>query len=395
MSTSETKGVVLCILDGWGVAEASETNAISLAAPYWAQMLKNYPNTTLAASEEKVGLPDGQMGNSEVGHMTIGLGRVLMQDLPKIDQAISSGDLKTNEKVLQAIEQLKKTQRPCHLMGLLSPGGVHSHMNHIIEVAKLFSDAGITVHVHGFLDGRDTPPKSAASYVGEFLNAIEEHSNIHLSTLGGRYFAMDRDNRWDRIELAYKAIVQGKAPKFSNAIKQNLLWGDSSANYYYDMLNKKYPNTSTTEDAGILFSAEGINLVQTKINLFLNEGDAATNSPKSFDVKEYNSTSLLNKVIRKNFVASKLDWTNASKIYSKSLEILKPYDSSYVKSLIPFDYILKARSYLDKTDTSSTIEQSLNYAKQSYQLDSKSIITIQTIMIENILKMMIIITIIT
>ena len=198
--------VVLCILDGWGVGPEDAYNGIK-AATYWPTLLQKYPNTQLQASEHYVGLPEGQMGNSEVGHMTMGLGRVLMQDLPKIDQAIYSGEFKKNEKVLNAIDQLKKTQRPCHLMGLLSPGGVHSHMNHIIEVAKLFSDAGITVHVHGFLDGRDTPPKSAASYVGEFLNAIEGHSNIHLSTLGGRYFAMDRDNRWDRIELAYKAIV--------------------------------------------------------------------------------------------------------------------------------------------------------------------------------------------
>jgi 2,3-bisphosphoglycerate-independent phosphoglycerate mutase len=151
--------------------------------------------------------------------MTIGLGRVLMQDLPKIDQALSRGELKKNEKVLSAIEQLKKTQSPCHLMGLLSPGGVHSHMNHFVEVAKFLSDAGITVHVHGFLDGRDTAPKSAAGYVSEFLSVINRYSNVHLSTLGGRYFAMDRDNRWERIELAYKAVVQAKAPKFSNALQ--------------------------------------------------------------------------------------------------------------------------------------------------------------------------------
>lgn len=209
---------MLCILDGWGIGPENAYNGIK-AATHWPTLLRKYPNTQLQASDHYVGLPDGQMGNSEVGHMTIGLGRVLMQDLPKTDQAISSGELKTNEEVLQAIEQLKKTQRPCHLMGLLSPGGVHSHMNHIIEVAKLLSDAGITVHVHGFLDGRDTPPKSAAGYVDQFLRATAHYTNIHLSTLGGRYFAMDRDNRWERIELAYNAIVQAKAPKFSNAIQ--------------------------------------------------------------------------------------------------------------------------------------------------------------------------------
>ncbi|MCX6210468.1 MAG: caspase family protein, partial [Bacteroidetes bacterium] len=162
--------------------------------------------------------------------------------------------------------------------------------------------------------------------------------------------------------------------KFSNAIKQNLLWGDSSANYYYDMLNKKYPNTSITEYAGILFSAEGINLVQTKINLYLEGKD------EGCFTREFDNNSLIKKSISKMFAASKLNWTNASKIYSKSLEILKPYDSAYVKSLMTVDYILKARSYLDKTDTSLTIEQSLNYAKKSYDLDNKSIIAIQTIL---------------
>mgnify|MGYP000753532646 CR=1 FL=1 len=210
--------VVLCILDGWGIDPNDTFNGIK-AATHWSGILQKYPHTQLKASDHYVGLPDGQMGNSEIGHMTIGLGRVLLQDLPKIDQAFSNGSLKTNEKILMAIEQLKNTQKPCHLMGLLSPGGVHSHMNHVIEAAKLLADAGVDVYVHGFLDGRDTPPKSAAAYVNIFLKAISNYSNINLASLGGRYFAMDRDNRWDRIQLAYKAIVQANAPTFSSAIQ--------------------------------------------------------------------------------------------------------------------------------------------------------------------------------
>lgn len=210
--------VVLCILDGWGIEQEDTFNGIK-AAVHWPAILREYPYTQLQASEHFVGLPDGQMGNSEVGHMTIGLGRVLMQDLPKIDQAFTNQTIKTNPKILKAIEQLKLSQKPCHVMGLLSSGGVHSHISHIIEASRLLGDAGITVHVHGFLDGRDTPPQSAKGYINEFLKAISSYPNVHLASLSGRYFAMDRDNRWDRIELAYKAIVEANAPKFSHPVQ--------------------------------------------------------------------------------------------------------------------------------------------------------------------------------
>lgn len=212
------KKVVLCILDGWGIGSQDSFNAIN-SAKNWAAILQKYPYTQLQASDHYVGLPDGQMGNSEVGHMTIGLGRVLMQDLPKIDQAISKGLFKKNVLIQKAVDHLRKTKKSCHIMGLLSPGGVHSHINHIISTAKFLSESSINVHVHGFLDGRDTPPKSAENYVQEFSDAIKEHPNIHLSSLSGRYFSMDRDNRWDRIELAYKAIIEGDAPKFSSTFQ--------------------------------------------------------------------------------------------------------------------------------------------------------------------------------
>ena len=209
MSTSETKGVVLCILDGWGVAEASETNAISLAAPYWAQMLKNYPNTTLAASEAKVGLPDGQMGNSEVGHMTIGLGRVVSQDLPRINQAAAEGTLKDQGPLENLVKRLSQNKSVCHVMGLLSDGGVHSHQDHFFALLKILNHAQIPVKIHAFLDGRDTPPKSAA----ESFKALQPFLNDHtqLVTLSGRYYAMDRDQRWDRTGKTYQAIANGKS----------------------------------------------------------------------------------------------------------------------------------------------------------------------------------------
>lgn len=208
--------VVLCILDGWGIGPSGNFNGLQVAT-YWPEILKKYPNTKLEASEGYVGLPDLQMGNSEVGHMTIGLGRVLLQDLPKIDQQFASDAINSNPFILKEIEQLKNTNKPCHIMGLLSSGGVHSHINHIIGAAKLLATNGITVYVHGFLDGRDTPPQSAGHYVDEFLKATKGYANIQLVTLSGRYYSMDRDNRWERIELAYNAMVSAHAPKFDDA----------------------------------------------------------------------------------------------------------------------------------------------------------------------------------
>lgn len=233
--------VVLCILDGWGIGEHNPFNGID-AAEYWPTILKRYPNTKLQASDHFVGLPDGQMGNSEVGHMTIGLGRVVMQDLPKIDHAITEGDLKKNPLIQNSIEQLKKTKKTCHIMGLLSPGGVHSHIDHIIYAAKLLSESGITTHVHGFLDGRDTSPKSASEYINKFLNAIKNHSNIHLSSICGRYFAMDRDNRWERTECAYKAIVEAETQLFHSplqAIEKNYKQGITDE-FVKPMVSKQY-----------------------------------------------------------------------------------------------------------------------------------------------------------
>lgn len=209
--------VVLCILDGWGIAPSGKYNGLQ-AASYWPELLKNYPHSQLEASEHSVGLPDSQMGNSEVGHMTIGLGRVILQDLPKIDQQFADSHIERNFFVVKTIEKLKDTNKSCHVMGLLSPGGVHSHMNHIIGVSKILANADIKVYVHGFLDGRDTPPKSAEIYVSEFLEAIKEHPNIQLMSLSGRYYSMDRDNRWERTELAYNALVSAEAPKFNSAL---------------------------------------------------------------------------------------------------------------------------------------------------------------------------------
>ncbi|MCQ2913908.1 MAG: 2,3-bisphosphoglycerate-independent phosphoglycerate mutase [Alphaproteobacteria bacterium] len=210
--------VMLCILDGWGNRESKENNAIEIGnTPVWHDLVKNNPHTLIATSGLDVGLPDGQMGNSEVGHTNIGAGRVVMQDLPKIDQASKDGSLAKRPAVVELIENLKKTNGTCHLMGLMSPGGVHSHMNHIVALAEILDKAGVKVAVHAFLDGRDTPPDSAKDYVADFENRTEAFKNVKVATVSGRYYAMDRDNRWERVTLAFEALMNGKGKTANTA----------------------------------------------------------------------------------------------------------------------------------------------------------------------------------
>jgi 2,3-bisphosphoglycerate-independent phosphoglycerate mutase len=206
------KPVVLCILDGWGHRPQHDHNAIEQATiPNWHAMMRDCPHALIDASELHVGLPEGQMGNSEVGHMNLGAGRVVMQDLPRIDQAVADGELAGNPLLRDFIGTLKKSGGTCHLMGLLSPGGVHSHQAHLIALARIVSGAGVPVALHAFLDGRDTPPSSGKQYVTEVAASLSSLANVRFATIGGRYFAMDRDKRWERVELAYNAFF-GEAP---------------------------------------------------------------------------------------------------------------------------------------------------------------------------------------
>ncbi len=204
------KPVILVILDGWGENPGLEHNAIRQAnTPTWDRLMREFPHGLVNASELHVGLPEGQMGNSEVGHMNIGAGRVVMQELPKIDQAIKDGSLVRNPKLLAFIAALKKSGGACHLMGLVSDGGVHSHQAHIKALAEMISRAGVEVKLHAFLDGRDTPPKSALEYLAQL--------GIEPVTVSGRYYAMDRDKRWDRIEKAYVALTEAKGERAKSA----------------------------------------------------------------------------------------------------------------------------------------------------------------------------------
>ncbi len=222
-NTEPTSGrprpVVLCILDGWGMRADGADNAIFQGAtPNWDRFVATLPMARLKTSAQDVGLPAGQMGNSEVGHTNIGAGRVVMQDLPRIAAAIAAGTLKDSPALQDLIGGLKASGGVCHLMGLMSPGGVHSHQKHISELARLVADVGVPVSVHAFLDGRDTPPESAQGYMADFLRGIEGLSGVTLATVCGRYYAMDRDTRWQRVELAYRAIAEGGGVAADNAI---------------------------------------------------------------------------------------------------------------------------------------------------------------------------------
>jgi 2,3-bisphosphoglycerate-independent phosphoglycerate mutase len=218
-SAPAPRPLVLCILDGWGHRVDTQNNAIALAdTPCFDSLWENHPHSLLRTDGEAVGLPRGQMGNSEVGHTTIGGGRVFWQDLPRIDQAIATKQLHANPHLQNIIKDLKDTRRTCHIIGLLSPGGIHSHQRHMAAVANMLGDAGVNVAIHGFLDGRDRPPSAAPADVTEFMRDLYVTPKIKIATLIGRYYAMDRDQRWDRIAKAYNLLVDGVGDRFGDVI---------------------------------------------------------------------------------------------------------------------------------------------------------------------------------
>lgn len=213
------KPVMLLILDGWGYREEkTPDNAIEQGnTPNWHNLLETCPHCLIETSGYDVGLPDGQMGNSEVGHTNLGAGRVVMQDLPRIDLAIKDGSIEKNSTLQEMIAKLKETKGSCHLMGLMSPGGVHSHQKHIEAVCKILQNNGINVNVHAFLDGRDTPPQSAKGFLEDFEKNIKNLDKVKVATISGRFYAMDRDKRWDRVEKAYNTIVLAEGNRFSSS----------------------------------------------------------------------------------------------------------------------------------------------------------------------------------
>ncbi len=213
------KPTVLMILDGYGLNNNTNGNAIKSAnTPNLDRYFKEYPNSTLQASGLDVGLPDGQMGNSEVGHLNIGSGRIVYQEFTRISKSIEDGDFYTNKVFIDAIENAKKYDSSLHLWGLLSDGGVHSHSTHLYSLLKLAKDSGLKkVFVHCFLDGRDVPPSSALKYIKELEEQMNKIGVGKIATISGRYYAMDRDKRWERTELAYNAMVLGKGNMANSA----------------------------------------------------------------------------------------------------------------------------------------------------------------------------------
>jgi 2,3-bisphosphoglycerate-independent phosphoglycerate mutase len=213
------KPIVLTVLDGWGYRAETKGNAIALARkPNYDRLLKDFPNTLIHTSGPFVGLPEGQMGNSEVGHLNIGAGRIVQMDITRVDQLISSGEFFRQPLLLEAMERGRA--RHLHLIGLLSDGGVHSHIQHLFELLRMARENKVkNVFVHCFMDGRDTPPESGIDFLRQLEQKMREYGTGQIASVSGRYYAMDRDNRWERVEKAYRALVHGDADaKFSDPI---------------------------------------------------------------------------------------------------------------------------------------------------------------------------------
>ena len=211
---------LLLILDGWGLTEKGEGNAPWVAAtPHLDDLMARCPHSRLAASGREVGLPAGYMGNSEVGHLNIGAGRIVYQDMTRIDVALEDGSLFHNPVLQDVLEKTRRSGGRLHLAGLLSDGGVHSHINHLVALCAMAFAAGVPVRIHCFMDGRDTPPQSGASYVRSLLEQIVSMKDVRVASLAGRFYAMDRDKRWERVKVAYDLLVEGKGEQATDMVK--------------------------------------------------------------------------------------------------------------------------------------------------------------------------------
>lgn len=238
---------ILVIMDGIGHREIAADNAVLAAkTPHLAQMKKNHPHSLISGSGEDVGLPDGQMGNSEVGHMNLGAGRILYQDFTRISKDIRTGEFEKNSVLVDAVEKAKATQGAVHIIGLLSGGGVHAHEDHIVAMAELALKRQAKVYLHAFTDGRDTPPKSAEPSLQKLDAVFAKYPNQgRIATMVGRYFAMDRDNRWDRVEQAYRVITEGEglrtATSATDALAQAYAAGETDEFVKATRIGEKVP----------------------------------------------------------------------------------------------------------------------------------------------------------
>ncbi len=225
--------IVLVVLDGFGIGRDPSADAIAAARmPAWRGILRDWPHATLRASEDAVGLPAGQMGNSEVGHLNLGAGRPVLQDLPRIDAAIDDGSFDHRPALLDACRRTARPDGRLHVISLIGPGGVHANDRHLVALVRLAAREGVpSVRVHALLDGRDTPPRSALGFVADLeARLAAAHPDARIASVGGRYYAMDRDGRWDRVERGYDAIVNGRgdhAPTAAAAIEAAYARGEN------------------------------------------------------------------------------------------------------------------------------------------------------------------------
>lgn len=249
--------VLLSILDGFGISERTEANAIKLAhTPNYDKLVAEYPYKTIRADGLAVGLPEGQMGNSEVGHLNLGAGRIVYQELTRINKSIKDGDFFENKVLLEAVKNAKNNNSSFHIVGMVSPGGVHSSMDHLYGLFELAKRNGLEkVFVHALLDGRDTPPASAKDYLKETEEKLAEYNFPKIATVIGRYYAMDRDNRWERVELAYNALVLGEGNK---------------AEISYDGVQASYDNNVTDEFVKPIVILENARLNNNDSVIFFN-----------------------------------------------------------------------------------------------------------------------------
>ncbi|GAB2990887.1 2,3-bisphosphoglycerate-independent phosphoglycerate mutase [Psychrosphaera aestuarii] len=273
---SDKKPFVLCILDGWGHREETSNNAIAHAnTPVLDKLWKDCPSTLISGSGMDVGLPDGQMGNSEVGHVNLGAGRIVYQDFTRISKAINDGDFFNNPTLVQSVDSAIEKNGAVHIMGLLSPGGVHSHEDHILAMIKLAEQRGATkVYVHAFLDGRDTPPRSAKNSLEMLETHFAETQSGKVASLIGRYYAMDRDNRWDRVETAYNMLTLGKS--------------DYTANSAVEGLDKAYSRDENDEFVKSTIIGEAAKVEDNDSLIFMNfRADRAREITRSFVETEF------------------------------------------------------------------------------------------------------------
>ena len=252
------KTVALFILDGFGYSETSTSNAIEAAkSPTWDRLWSSYPRSLVLTSGLAVGLPDGQMGNSEVGHMNLGAGRIVYQNFTRISKAIKDGDFFENQALTGGVDKAIAQGKAVHILGLLSPGGVHSHEDHIVAMIELAANRGAkAIYVHAFLDGRDTPPRSAKASLEKIDAAFAKVGLGHTASIIGRYYAMDRDNRWERVQLAYDLLTQGKAENTASSAVAGL-----DLAYEQDKDDEFCPATSIQPNGKAVFIEDGDSVV--------------------------------------------------------------------------------------------------------------------------------------